>query len=205
MSAPTQSRSRLGRPDELPPLQPAPGRVCRACGLGPDRVKFGKEARNRDGLAARCQPCESARKRAWAVANPEKNKESANRCAFNAYHRDPEKFKKARTARLDAHPERRQAYNAHTAALRRTLRKNPQISEALSERDRARRRNADELIKIRAREKVRAAVRYGKLKRDACEKCGRKDTHGHHDDYSKPLEVRWLCPVHHGEEHRGDR
>lgn len=45
------------------------------------------------------------------------------------------------------------------------------------------------------------AVRDGRMIREACEKCGGQDTHGHHDDYSKPLKVRWLCPPCHAEEH----
>ncbi len=45
------------------------------------------------------------------------------------------------------------------------------------------------------------AVRDGKIIRGPCEICGVSKAHGHHDDYSKPLEVRWLCPKHHGEAH----
>lgn len=45
-------------------------------------------------------------------------------------------------------------------------------------------------------------VSRGKIKRQPCEVCGNPKTHGHHDDYSKPLEVRWLCPKHHAETHR---
>lgn len=30
-----------------------------------------------------------------------------------------------------------------------------------------------------------------------CEVCGDTNTYKHHDDYSKPLEVRWFCPKHH--------
>ncbi len=50
------------------------------------------------------------------------------------------------------------------------------------------------------------AVRDGRVvKPDACEMCGvAGKLHGHHDDYTKPLDVRWLCIpchtlVHHGE------
>ena len=56
-------------------------------------------------------------------------------------------------------------------------------------------------VKTRAREKFHAAVRYGKIKRQPCEVCGKEKAHGHHDDYLKPLEVRWLCAVHHKEVH----
>ena len=41
--------------------------------------------------------------------------------------------------------------------------------------------------------KVKEALRSGKLKRQPCEICGKEKTVAHHDDYSKPLEVRWLC------------
>ncbi len=49
----------------------------------------------------------------------------------------------------------------------------------------------------RERENSRAYAnvyqRRGLLKREKCERCGAKDVEKHHDDYSKPLEVRWLC------------
>jgi hypothetical protein len=35
--------------------------------------------------------------------------------------------------------------------------------------------------------------------------CGNAATHAHHDDYSKPLEVRWLCRAHHSEHHTTER
>ena len=55
-----------------------------------------------------------------------------------------------------------------------------------------------------ARRKTANAIRDGKLKRQPCEKCGKK-AQAHHDDYSKPLDVRWLCPEHHAEHHRNER
>lgn len=44
---------------------------------------------------------------------------------------------------------------------------------------------------------VARALRSGKLARQPCEVCGNPKTHAHHDDYLKPLEVRWLCTPHH--------
>ena len=41
------------------------------------------------------------------------------------------------------------------------------------------------------------ALRSGKLIKKPCEVCEREDAEKHHDDYSKPLEVRWLCRKHH--------
>ena len=56
--------------------------------------------------------------------------------------------------------------------------------------------------RMRAHNMVRRAVGAGKLEPKPCERCGREDNiHAHHDDYSKPLDVSWLCPVHHRERH----
>lgn len=56
--------------------------------------------------------------------------------------------------------------------------------------------------KQRAREAVSRAVAAGRLVRQPCEKCGGSRVQAHHDDYSKPLDVRWLCPKDHNELHR---
>lgn len=45
------------------------------------------------------------------------------------------------------------------------------------------------------------ALRDGRLIRQPCEVCGER-AQAHHDDYGKPLDVRWLCPTHHSEWHR---
>lgn len=53
-----------------------------------------------------------------------------------------------------------------------------------------------------ARIRLRDAIKLGNVMRGACEVCGtRKAVEGHHEDYSKPLEVRWLCRAHHMEQH----
>jgi predicted Fe-S protein YdhL (DUF1289 family) len=56
--------------------------------------------------------------------------------------------------------------------------------------------------KRRAHSILQEAVAAGRVQRGLCEVCGAEKTHGHHDDYSKPLEVRWLCHKHHMELHR---
>jgi hypothetical protein len=45
------------------------------------------------------------------------------------------------------------------------------------------------------------AIRDGRLIRQPCEVCGSEPAQAHHDDYSKPLDVRWLCRKHHLEHH----
>lgn len=56
-------------------------------------------------------------------------------------------------------------------------------------------------IKRKARDAVHNAIRDGKLSKQPCEVCG-ANAQAHHDDYAKPLEVRWLCQVHHQAWHR---
>ena len=47
-----------------------------------------------------------------------------------------------------------------------------------------------------------AATRLGIIVKQPCEVCGKLKVDAHHDDYSKPTEVRWLCRKHHSWHHR---
>jgi hypothetical protein len=58
-------------------------------------------------------------------------------------------------------------------------------------------------LRINARSILNVAVKSGKIKRQPCERCGSTyRVHGHHEDYYKPLDVIWLCPICHGKRHR---
>lgn len=44
-----------------------------------------------------------------------------------------------------------------------------------------------------------------RLTKQPCEVCGETEVEAHHEDYSKPLNVRWLCRQHHIDIHRSKR
>jgi ribosomal protein S27AE len=53
-----------------------------------------------------------------------------------------------------------------------------------------------------ARGRIDMLVFRGDLVRGPCETCGADEAVGHHDDYSKPDDVRWLCQKCHVRWHR---
>lgn len=55
-------------------------------------------------------------------------------------------------------------------------------------------------VKREARNKLSNALRDGKIKKPPeCQICAVSDErlHGHHEDYSRPLDVIWVCPACH--------
>ena len=60
--------------------------------------------------------------------------------------------------------------------------------------------------KRHARRYIQYRVAAGKIKREPCERCGDTPTHAHHEDYSRPHDIVWLCHKCHFEIHkqRGD-
>lgn len=56
-------------------------------------------------------------------------------------------------------------------------------------------------IRHEARWQVNRAIIAKRLHRKPCEKCGIVKVEAHHADYSKPLEVNWLCRSCHRTEH----
>lgn len=61
----------------------------------------------------------------------------------------------------------------------------------------------EQIIKNKSRDKLKNAVRRGRMKRLPCQECAEPKTDAHHPDYSKPLEVVWLCRKHHSQIHAG--
>ena len=58
-------------------------------------------------------------------------------------------------------------------------------------------------IKSKAHAIVARAIKSGNLVVSPCESCEcKKSTHAHHDDYAKPLNIRWLCPGCHNRWHK---
>lgn len=58
-----------------------------------------------------------------------------------------------------------------------------------------RERNLD---KVKAQRVVFVLQRSGKIKKQKCF-CGKSKTEAHHENYSKPKEIVWLCKKHHSE------
>lgn len=60
--------------------------------------------------------------------------------------------------------------------------------------------------KTAAHNAVARGIMTGRIVVQPCENCeSTTNVHGHHDDYSKRLDIRWLCHTHHMELHRNER
>lgn len=62
--------------------------------------------------------------------------------------------------------------------------------------------------KHKASQELRKAIWRGEIEKPKeCSKCKKRKRiiHGHHEDYSKPLEVRWLCVSCHGKERKAEK
>lgn len=112
--------------------------------------------------------------------------------AYKAAHRD-EVLKKNREynrARL-ADPLRRAVFIEQTNKSKR------KHAAKWKDYDRAR-----DPQKLKARNQIRQRIHDGRLIRGACVICQRPNAQAHHDDYSKPFEIHWLCQRHHNEAHK---
>lgn len=56
-----------------------------------------------------------------------------------------------------------------------------------------------------AHTKTHDAIAKRIIFKQPCEICGEEKAEAHHDDYNKPLDVRWLCKKHHAEWHRNNK
>ena len=78
---------------------------------------------------------------------------------------------------------------------------NPERTAKVIIYQRERRKRSPE--KEQARGMVGKALENGTLIQKPCEVCGSLNSEAHHSDYSKPLDVNWLCFKHHREGRHG--
>lgn len=69
--------------------------------------------------------------------------------------------------------------------------------------EKAERLKKQRVLRRSAREYLNLAVYFGHVKIQPCEACGAEEVQAHHDDYTRPLDVRWLCGKHHAAVHGG--
>ena len=153
-----------------------------------------------------CGACRKCRQRAysarWRANNPEKvraytrserNREAQRERERRYVERNPERRAEIGRAYRERHPERaRETKQAYYERNREAIvAKRHDYGERWPEKD-------------YARSVVNNAITAGKMSRGACEvgvDCyGRIEAH--HDDYDRPLDIRWLCQRHHELHHR---
>lgn len=148
-------------------------KICKGCNIEKDFDEFYKLSANKDGLTGKCKNCIKAQ----VKDNKEKNAD---------YYREYERKRALLPHRVAA----RKAYAKTDSGKRASLKANSKY------------RNSNPK-KYKAHNMVNNAIRDKKLFKEPCEVCGSKENiHAHHDDYAKPLNVRWLCAFHHSEWHR---
>jgi hypothetical protein len=150
-------------------------KACVRCKVTQLRSAFVQDRRSRDGLQSYCRSCANAAARKYRHTE-------AGRALRREYKKRPyvraQMARRRRERRASAHPTQRALDRRHAAKFKMMY---PE--------------------KVLARQTLQKAVSRGLVKRPAnCSSCclpSRRTLHGHHDDYSKPLDVVWLCgPCH---------
>jgi hypothetical protein len=118
-----------------------------------------------------------------------------------------EKVRANRASKLDYYQQydRLRTDNPDRVAARKAYAERQRASADAKAQDQIRTREwqAKNRIKRQAHIIVGNAVKAGKLVPKSCERCGHAvDVSAHHEDYSRPLDVNWLCKSCHGKRHR---
>lgn len=151
-------------------------KICRTCKKELTLDNFYSEHRAPDGLQCHCKACRSI--------------EASDRRKA----RSSERVKRDRERELNYRFENKERTRL---AVKKSKQKNRNGHASYNRNDYQRRK-----LEVSVRNKTNLAIRLGKLIRKPCKYCGNLKVHAHHTDYSKPLQVEWLCSAHHAAWHR---
>lgn len=192
---------------------------CKVCLEEKDLLQFYKDGSRNDGYARECKECCNYRKAKYVKENKEKVRSYQRENAKKHVSKKSEYGKKRYLEKRDEFLRKaREHYALNRENLRKRqneLQKTPEKREKAKERQRKYYRKNKEAIdlhlkkwvsenryKMRAHYAISDAIRRGKLERPGqCERCKIKcKPDAHHFDYSKKLDVHWLCKICHAKE-----
>ena len=148
---------------------------CFKCGFTKPLSEFYKHSQTLDGYFNKCKECTK---------------------------KDVYKYRDKNIEKIKAYDRNRPNHKERLKANKERLLKNPEALKKYKEKQRQWGFKNKE--KRNAHCKVARALLRGILIRPVkCEKCGAiEKIEAHHDDYSKPLEVKWLCVECHNQRHK---
>lgn len=145
--------------------------ICCVCGCRAERVPH----RNRV-----CRPCRNAQQRnyfkVWRLTHkrPSRATNRPRQPRYPYYKNDEERRK------------------GHLVSVKRYMQ--TEHGKAKSrERAKAAYHDPKNRLKVLARNATTNARRRGELKPQPCVDCGKSPSQAHHEDYSRPLDITWLC------------
>ena len=149
-------------------------KTCFKCGNEKPISEFYRHPQTNDGFLGKCKEC---------TKSDVTKKRSENLDRYRKYDRDRNTLPH-RLEAIKTYQKTEEGKKVHIKANRRFIEENPE--------------------KRQAHIALNNAVRDGKLvKPSTCDDCGFSGTlHGHHEDYTKPLEVIWVCPPCHAQRHK---
>ncbi len=172
--------------------EPKNKKRCSRCHEEKPLAAFGRCTAERDGLQYACRACMSAaQKLRLAKITPEQRE------IKRGYARKD--YAKHRARRLAWHHRYRE--ESRDAVIASDKRSKAKSADARNAKKRATRKLEPQ--KHYAQDAAKKAIRNGILVPGKCE-VGRRCLgiiQGHHDDYLKPLSVRWMCRRHHQQWH----
>jgi len=154
-------------------------KTCFKCNLEQELSSYQKDKANKDGLKGTCKKCLSTYHRIYKGENSiiRNSEYRLKHAQAQKKYRDKKKLNGT--------------YKYYRG--NRTLQ---------SERWRNKQENK---IKKSAHDKLYLAMKRGNIIKKPCVVCNDLKSNGHHEDYSKPLDVIWLCNKHHYEHHQKSR
>lgn len=158
-------------------------KTCKLCGIEKEYEEFPRHKSYKDGYYSRCKKCNYALEKKWRQENQDKKREIRTRYRSKSR----EKIREQDREFYKAHKEKRKEY---------------QLKDAHENRH-----------KQECYIQYRKAIRDGILVRSSvCQICSAENCKidGHHHDYSKPLDVIWICKgchmkIHHSTSNHAER